>query len=131
MDDASTSALLLAPPEADPLVRRLPSRAEVLLHWLAGQPLVVPAVGLAVGIAIDAACAPPFIAAVGLFLIASILLFFPRGHESLHHVAVFIAAIAVGAPLHDLAFRRLPRNHIVLYSNRMPVSVRLTGTIID
>jgi competence protein ComEC len=115
---------------ADPLARALPSRREVMLEWLAGQPFVPPALGMAAGLWLDSAWHVPSLVAVLLFLLAGTALYcFTRG-DGRRHLAMALAAVAVGAALHDAQFRRWPADHIVRYTAREPALVQLTGSVL-
>ncbi len=116
---------------ADPLAESLPSRVQLLLEWLAGHPLVPPATGLAAGIALDAARAVPLWVASALFIVSGGMILFFRRSDGWRHFAIAIAALAVGAPLHDAAFRRWPANHVVRYTNSGSTPCRLTGTLMS
>jgi len=126
----------MADPAWDTLSEPSPSqppraRAALCLEWLAGQPLVVPAVGMTSGIVLDACGPVPMAGTVGLFVLAGVLLARGRRHDSLCHLAILLAGLALGAALHDLSFRRWPADHIVRYCGPEPVTVRLTGTVIS
>ncbi len=107
------------------------SRTDELLTWLAGQPLVPPAVGMVAGIGLDAAWHVPVAAGAATFIAAGAVVLRFRGHEGYRHLAVAVAALAVGAALHDLSFRRFAADHVVRYCGPTPTPARLTGTIID
>lgn len=109
----------------------LPGRRQVADQWLAGQPLLIPAVALAAGIALDSASAIPWWAAVGVFLSGGVILYIFRHKQWGGYLAVALAALAVGALRHDLAFRHWPVDHIVRYTTDAPISVRLTGVVMD
>ncbi len=116
--------------EDDPLARPLPTRTDVMLEWLAGQPLVPPAIGLVIGIVIDASWAVPVPLAAFLFIAAGAAIVLFRTRDGLRHLALMLAALAVGAVLHDSSFRRWPADHVVRYCGPGATPVRLTGTVI-
>lgn len=108
------------------------SRVDVLLTWLSAQPLVPAAVGLVVGILLDRVCPLPCVAAVLLFLSAGGVIAWARDREGIRHVAIALAALAIGAMLHDLSFRQWPTDHVVRYCGRGESTlIRLTGTVIS
>ena len=106
-------------------------RMGVCAAWLAGEPLVPPALGLVLGILLDNAWGIPFAAAGGLFLGAGGVIAWARQRDGLRHLAIALAALAVGAALHDVSFRHWPADHIVRYCGAEPVPVRLTATVVS
>jgi len=101
-----------------------------MLDWLAAQPLLTPAVGLIAGIALDAVWHWPVYVILGAFVTGGLMLWLSRGREGWCHLAVLIAAIAVGGLLHDTNYRRWPADHLVRWSGNKPGLVRLTGTVL-
>src|SRR5262245_58923914 len=92
----------------DPLTRQRPSRYEELLRWLAEQPLVPPALGLATGIALDSAWSIPFALCLPLLVAAGVAIARLRNQDGPRHLAVAMSALCIGALLHDLTYRRWP-----------------------
>jgi len=113
------------------LIDRRPTRTTTLLEWLTGHPLVPSAVGIMAGISVDARMALPFYLLVLLFILAAGAIFQFRRADGLRHLAIGIAAFALGALLHDLSFRRWPQDHIVRYSDRHPIPIRLMTTVVS
>ena len=116
--------------DVDPLARPLPTRCEVMREWLTGQPLVPPAVGLILGVIVDAAWAVPWWLAVFVFVAAGVTIVLARNRDGLRHLALLLAALVLAAVLHDRAFRRWPENHIVRYCGAESTPARLTATLI-
>ena len=114
-----------------PYLRPLPSRREVLLKWLAAQPLVPPAVGMILGIILDSVMPVPCVVAVALFVLAGFALVRFRHVDGIGHLAVLLAALAVGAVRHDLGFRHWPADHIGRFCRDEPTPVRLVGTVVS
>lgn len=92
--------------------------------------MVASAIGLVAGIWLDAAWAIPLWLGIGLFVLAGAATVGSRRKGLLAHIALAMAATAVGAVLHDLHFRRQPANHVSRYCAQGPVRVRLTGTVL-
>lgn len=116
---------------AGPYLHPLPSRRELLLQWLAAQPLVPPAVGMILGIALDNRVHVPFVVAAVLFVLAGFALVRFRRSDGVGHVAVLLAAVAVGAVRHDLGFRHWPVDHVARFCTDEPIPVRLIGTVVS
>lgn len=106
-------------------------RSEMVARWLAGEPLVPPAVGLAAGIFLDSIRPIPFFLCTALLLSAGAVLLRARRGELVRYGAVALAAVAVGAVLHDLDFRRWPNHHLVRYTGAEPVPARVTGVVVQ
>lgn len=106
------------------------TRRDLLAEWLAGEPMVPPAVGLMAGIALDAAWGPILPLALVVFATAGGLLVFCRGRVLVRHAAVMLGFAAAGAAHHDLAFRHVAANHIVRYTTDARVPARLTGVVL-
>ncbi len=115
----------------DPLAVPLPTRREVAWRWLSMQPLVPPAVGLAAGIWLDSVWRVPLAVGLSLFILSGLLLIPARHKDGLAHLAVMLAALAVGTCLHDLTFRHWADNHIVRYCGDEPILARIEGTVLD
>lgn len=118
---ASPAESVSAPP---PRPRRL-----ILIDWLNLNPLVAPAVGLMAGITIDARHAVPAWLALGLFAAAGPGVRRAARSNLAGYLGLLIAAAAVGALLHDNAFRRWPDNHLARYVTLEGTTVRLSGTV--
>ena len=105
-------------------------RGEIVLQWLAGEPLVPPAIGLTVGIFLDSVVSIPFPAALAVMLAAGAMLLRLGRRIAVGHVAVALAAAALGATLHDLHFRHWPDDHLVRYTNDEPAPARVVGVVV-
>ncbi len=81
------------------------------------------------GIALDAALAVPLRGAVAAAVLAGGVLLVGRRHWFARGLAVVVAGGALGAVLHENAFRRIPVNHIVRYTADEPVLTIVTGTL--
>lgn len=129
-DRSSTS---IEPEARNPAPPVPPERGprELIRLWLAAQPLVVPAVGMASGIALDAAWALPAFISIALLAGGLILIIRSQGRPLVGHLGVFLTALAAGAPLHDRAFRRVTHDHVGFYCDDLPLPVRLTGTVLQ
>jgi len=68
--------------------------------------------------------------AVAILVVGGAMLAVLRRYWLARGVALALAAVALGAVLHDNAFRRIPHNHIVRYAADEPVLVKLTGTLL-
>lgn len=108
-----------------------PPRAQLLLAWLATAPLVPAALGLAGGIALNAAWAVPLWMAALLFIAAGAAIFGLPRHDGVRHLAIGLAALALGAALHAVEFRRWPADHIVRYCGDEPALAHITGTVVQ
>jgi competence protein ComEC len=107
------------------------SRWVVFATALAAAPLLPVALGLAVGIGIDAAVAPPFWLAVGVgVLTAPALVAIRRRHWLFGAGCLFVGALAAGAARHHVAYRRVPANHIVRYTCGEPILTTVTGRLV-
>src|SRR5262245_24383224 len=108
---ADVLSIAQAPPtddrRYDPLAQLSRSRREELLTWLAAQPLVPPTIGLVLGIALDSVSHLPFLLAVLVFILPPVAIIRYRSAGA-RHVAIALAALAVGSMLHDLSYRRWP-----------------------
>ncbi|MCP4250343.1 MAG: ComEC/Rec2 family competence protein [bacterium] len=112
-----------------------PSQRERRRDWRwrevsARAPLMVPAVGLVLGVVADDAWALGPVVYVALFLLGSIVWFIPplRGRVGLLCVAV--PAVALGGLLHHNAYRRVAADHIVHWTQAdAPVVARVAGTV--
>ncbi len=98
--------------------------------WLAREPLVPPAIGLCAGIALDAAVPLALWLNAVVFAACGVLLLRVRLSALWRHLLVSVAAMAVGAALHDLAFRRVPETHIVRSCGTEPRLARVTGVVV-
>lgn len=98
--------------------------------WSAAQPLVIPALGMAAGIALDGVWHWPIGILLGVFVAAGCLLLWRGSGDGRRWLAILLAAGSVGALLHDTALRRWPADHVVRYCGDGGVGVRLTGTAI-
>lgn len=123
---AAPSAQTVYGPDAKPL-----PRGHVILGWLTAAPLAPAAIGLAIGVFINAAWAAPFWAAMIAFAAAGVVLVRARQNDGLRHAVIALAAAALGTALHDTAFRRWSADHIVRYSGDEPTLVRMTGTVVQ
>lgn len=106
-------------------------RAAFLDEFLNANPLVAPAVGLMVGIAVDSRCRVPAWFAVVLFAAAGMLLRKVWKRPLGPHAALLLAAAAVGALLHDTGLRRWPANHVSRFASAEGATARLRGTIVS
>jgi competence protein ComEC len=94
-------------------------------------PLLLPAIGLIAGVALDNIWPFSLKAASGLFLLA-VVLGLP-GSRTRRHLAlsVVLACVVLGAARHDLALRRWPGDHVARYVTHERVLVTVRGTILD
>jgi len=93
-------------------------------------PLLLPAIGLMAGIALDNLIAIPRIVCVAI-VVAAVLLVMRRGSATWVGMGVILAAVGLGAARHDLAFRRWPANHVARLVGSAPTLGTIRGTIID
>lgn len=119
-----------ASPAGEGAGEAVPSRRLMLREWLAVQPLVPPALGLVLGIALDAYWRVPFPAACLVFMAGGLVVVLARRSDLVRFAALMIAGVAVGVMLHDLHYRHWPAHHIVRYCGESSLFVRLTGTVI-
>jgi len=101
-------------------------------HRRPPAPLVPAALGLAGGIWADAWRSVPAGACLVVFLAAGavlVLLGRPQRRWAVRVLALASAAAAVGAMLHQNAYRRVPSHHIVRYTDRTPILVRVRGIV--
>ncbi|MBN1492052.1 MAG: DNA internalization-related competence protein ComEC/Rec2 [Phycisphaerae bacterium] len=101
-----------------------------LANALATAPLLLPAIGMAAGIAIDAHWAIPTSLCLTLFLAGMPLLTRYRDHTGAGAAAIMLASLAVGAMLHHNAYRRIAADHCVRYTDAEPIPVCLTGRLV-
>lgn len=105
-------------------------RRRELAEWLDAQPLAPPAIGLAVGIWLDAVWPVPLPVAASLFVGAGVALLAAHRRPWLLHAVLGVAALSAGATLHDVHFRRLPAGHVARYCAEGSIRMRLTGTLL-
>ena len=117
---------LIPVPAADAMPGVWTVRRDVALEWMAAQPLLTPAAGLIAGIALDAAWHGPLYVILGAFAAAGLMLYFSRNRDGRCHLAVLIAAAAVGALMHDTHYRRWPADHLVQWCTDDLTPARLT-----
>ncbi len=92
-------------------------------------PLVPVALGMAAGILTDAHWPVPATACLGAFVLAGTALVLARRRWHFRLLTLGIAAAAVGAMMHEAAFRRVPERHVIRYTDRVPRFARIRGTI--
>ncbi len=85
---------------------------------------------MAGGILLDRLIGMPLGCAVAFLAVGGVMLAVLRRHWLARGAALALGAVALGAVLHDNAFRRVPHNHIVRYTADEPVLVTLTGTLL-
>lgn len=107
-----------------------PTRCERIAAALATAPLLPPAVGVAIGVFLDYQRPLPFAAYVAMFVAGGGLLFSFRGRTTVCAAALVLAAIGVGAALHQDAYRRIAADHVVRYTDAAPIGACLIGTIV-
>ena len=93
-------------------------------------PLLPAAVGLAVGVAIDNAWAPPLWVYVVTAVAALIGLFIPQLRRRWAWLIAATAAACLGGIRHDDFYRRVSPDHVVRFVPDEPVLARITGTVI-
>jgi competence protein ComEC len=89
------------------------------------------AVGLILGVWIDATWHLSLVVPIALFLTAGMLLRFLKNHARLWPMAIALAGFSVGAALHDLGYRHFRSDHIVRYTGHEPIKARVRGRIIS
>ncbi|MCH7812406.1 MAG: ComEC/Rec2 family competence protein [Planctomycetes bacterium] len=124
MSDRATAPL---PSDQD---QREPSRVWRWRDALARAPLMVPAVGLVLGIAADDAWALGPVFYVAFFLLGSVVWFVPAIRGRVGLLCVVVPAVAVGGLLHHNAYRRVAADHLVHWTQAdAPVVARVVGTV--
>lgn len=93
-------------------------------------PLVPIAVGLATGIALDAALTVPLAAAVTLFAVGFGGLLVPAGRVPLRFAMLGLAAIGPGSLMHHNAYRRADADRLVAYVAAEPRQAHVTATVL-
>ncbi len=106
-------------------------RREIVCEWLVTQPVLAPAIGLMLGIALDAAWHWPVFVHLACFATAGLALFRVRAASITCHLAMLLAAVPVGALGHDAAYRHWPADHVVRCCGSEPATIRLTGTLVS
>lgn len=105
-------------------------RSAVLSQWLLPNPLVGSAIGLVAGIWLDSRLVVPVWLGVGVFVVAGLWIWRSRAVLT-GHLGLLMAAVAVGAVLHDTSFRRWPVDHVARYADLEGQAIRLSGTIVS
>lgn len=103
--------------------RRTPERKSL------PAPLLWPAIGLMAGISLDNLVAIPRFVCLGMLVVAGLLWLRRNGVWVV--AAVVMAAAALGAVRHDLAFRRWPASHVARWVGDEPILATIRGTIVD
>ncbi len=111
-----------------PVDRSMPPDSSARAWPLA--PLVVAALGLAVGIALDNAVGGGGAAALGVAFGAMLLLLVPRARRRAGLALVLVASAGAGMVRHHQAMRVCPSDHIVHFTRTKPVLARLRGTVV-
>ena len=112
---------ILITPEADQsdielLLGPLPTRRASCLAWLAGQPLVVPAVGLTIGILLDAHRQVPLPAAVCLFLAAGVIAMAASAHAESRVVSIATLCLLNGDDYEHLKQVKIDLRYLVTHT---------------
>jgi hypothetical protein len=94
-------------------------------------PLVLPAIGLGAGIALDNLAPLPLIATAGALFAACGLALIARWQPRAWAAAVVLASVALGAARHDLAMRRWPADHVARFVGAHPILGTIRGLVID
>src|SRR5215813_8872597 len=106
-----------APPPTQ--LRRLPT------------PLVLPAVGLAIGISFDNLIPLPPAVVLAALVASAALVLVARRLRVLRTVAVALVFAALGAARYDLSMRHWPRDHVARFASDRPILGSIQGRILD
>lgn len=105
------------------------SRGEILAEWCASQPLLAPACGFALGVALDAWWhASVWCWGTGVILGAALLIL-GRRHSGFAYLGLVMAAMAAGAARNDLAMRCWPADHLIRFVSPNGLDARLRGVV--
>ena len=98
---------------------------------LAHAPLLIPAVGMILGILIDAYRPSGVGVYAAVFALAGVGLAALRRWEPAAAAAVLLAAVAVGACMHHVHYRAADARQIVTFTERIPIYARVTGRAVE
>lgn len=93
-------------------------------------PLLPAAVGLIVGIIIDNAVGLPLVCEIVAVLLSGVAVAVFHRHRLIVPLAVAVVAMALGAAMHDRAYRRVAADHILRCTSDEPTLACLTGVLL-
>lgn len=126
---ASSSGSRSIPRASSSRAKPVPGAAEAFHNLSATAPLLPAAVGMVLGVAMDARAALPFGLYVVVVLACGPVLYAVRRWWIACGVITGLAAIGVGGALHHAAYRRTSADAIVLLTSRRSVPATVSGTI--